>query len=43
MPTTASTTDGPDSVGLWFKTTGTDEVLYSEETGPVTGQRPVRL
>ena len=40
MPTTASTTDGPASVGVWFKTTGTDEVLYSEETGPVTGSAP---
>ena len=32
-----------DSVSLWFKTTGTDEVLFSEETGPVTGDTPTAL
>ncbi len=36
LPATASTTTGAATVGVWFKTTGTDEVLYSEQSGPVT-------
>jgi RHS repeat-associated protein len=40
VPVSASTTTGPGTVGVWFKTTGTNEVLYSEQSGPVTGSAP---
>jgi YD repeat-containing protein len=40
LPTSDTAPGGPDSVGVWFKTTGTNEVLYSEQGGPVTGSPP---
>ena len=40
LPTADTASGGPGSVGVWFKTTGTNEVLYSEETGPVTESAP---
>ena len=39
-PSDDTASGGPGTVGLWFKTTGTSEVLFSEETGPVTGSAP---
>jgi hypothetical protein len=39
LPVTSANT-GSGSVGVWFKTSGTDQVLYSEESGPVTGSAP---
>jgi large repetitive protein len=40
IPATATASNSPGTVGMWFETTGTNEVLYSEETGPVTGGAP---
>ena len=37
VPLSDSASGAPGTVGLWFKTTGTSQVLYSEEGGPVTG------
>ena len=36
MPSADENTTGPGSIGLWFKTTGTSEVLYSTQNAPVT-------
>ena len=41
LPTSDTTNySGSDSVGVWFKTTGTNQVLYSEETSALTGSTP---
>jgi YD repeat-containing protein len=32
----ANTSTGPGSIGLWFKTTGTDEVIYSTQSHAIT-------
>ena len=40
IPTADTASNSPGTVGMWFETTGTNEVLYSEETGPVTGSAP---
>ena len=42
LPTADTASGGPGSVGVWFKTTGTNEVLYSEETGPSRNRRHQR-
>jgi YD repeat-containing protein len=36
VPNADENTTGPGSVGLWFKTTGSSEVLYSEQNKPLS-------
>jgi len=36
MPSADENTTGPGSVGVWFKTTGSSEVLYSEQSAAVS-------
>ncbi len=40
MPQEDSASGSTASVGVWFKTTGTNEVIYSEQTGAITGSAP---
>ena len=37
LPTSDTDSGGPDTVGVWFKTTGTNEVLYSRGNRPGHG------
>ncbi|HUN34614.1 MAG TPA: LamG-like jellyroll fold domain-containing protein [Trebonia sp.] len=37
LPVSDTAISGPGSIGLWFKTTGKDEVLYAAENGPLSG------
>jgi RHS repeat-associated protein len=37
LPTSDTDDGGADSVGVWFKTTGTNEVLYSQQDASVKG------
>jgi RHS repeat-associated protein len=40
VPVADTASAGPGTVGVWFKTTGSNEVLYSEQGSPVTGPAP---
>ena len=40
LPVNDSASGGPGTVGVWFKTTGTNEVIYSEQSGPISGSLP---
>lgn len=40
LPLDDAASGSPATVGIWFKTSGTNEVVYSEQTGPVTGSAP---